>query len=148
MTKIISDQKKKKGGDEISYYPYDKSSFIEEARIGMKEVSRLADVTAPQVQYWEKQNYIPSEGTDAAGENDHYRYSYETVKKATLIRQGLEKGLSLSEAVKKADDFLKNHDERDIGKPRYKLVRELITEKTDEIASLLLEEIGREDIQS
>lgn len=131
--------------DEPTFYPYDRETFVREARIGLKEVARLAEVTISQLQYWEQKGYIERENGHETG-SERYRYSYRTVRKAALIRQGLESGLNLERANKEAIRYLESRGETRIEEPYYRMLEKAIEEKSELIAEFLLESENREEL--
>lgn len=127
--------------EDYYYIPMDSQSFLEEVRIGLTEVSKLSEVPVNKLQYWIEQDYLESAEEQSKGTTDRFRYGYETVNKAILIRQGLERGYNLQEAVHKAEDFLEQVDANDykFGEPQYKKVQELMLKKAEEIYEALKE---------
>lgn len=111
---------------EEKYYLFEEKSFANMARLGLREAARLADVTPAQLQYWESKGYID------INDEGRYRYRFRTIQKANLIHQALEKGLSLTEAVKKATSLINNGQELII-EANYALLKKRIKEKAEEI---------------
>lgn len=132
--------------EDLHYIPIDPQTFNEQVRIGLTEVSKLADIPVSKVQYWEEKGYI-EEAEHSKGTTERFRYGFETVQKANLIRQGLERGYNLKKAAKKAEEVqkvLKNTDEQPFGEAQYRKIQEKMLEKADEVFEELYEELKSE----
>ena len=64
------------------------------------QLARLCGLSMRQVGWWAAQGYLPSSARDP----EHY--SGDAVDMAVLIKQGLDQGLSLRQAVRLARDYL------------------------------------------
>lgn len=139
--------KEKDGADEdLHYIPIDPQTFNEQVRIGLTEVSKLADVPVSKVQYWEEKGYI-EEAEHSKGTTERFRYGFETVQKANLIRQGLERGFNLRKAANKAEEvqeLLEDTDEQPLGEAQYRKIQDKMLEKADEVFEELYEELKSE----
>jgi len=72
------------------------------------DLVRLCGITPRQVAYWAEHGYIPHE-TAEMGDRGRLKYIFglDAVVKIHLIKQALDKGLGLKEAVSAAEDFIK-----------------------------------------
>lgn len=69
-------------------------------RIG--ELARMTEVSTRQLRYWEKQGYVTSIQRD--GDKDSRVYGFRAYVKVTMIKQFLDEGQALHDAVSAAEE--------------------------------------------
>lgn len=73
-------------------------------RIG--ELARMTGVSTRQLRYWEKQGYVSAIARD--DEQESRLYGFPAYVKVTIIKQHLDDGESLHEAVRAANEQIEN----------------------------------------
>lgn len=91
----------KKRQDENHSFDFD---FLEKLIVGIGEVSKITNIPARQLRYWEEKKVIKSL-TEEEGKNR--RYDYKNIKKILLIKELIDEGYSLDGAVKKVEQRIK-----------------------------------------
>lgn len=73
--------------------------------VGISELSRMCEISPRQLRYWEQKGLIQSVPQE---ENAPRKYRLPTVIKVELIKRFLDEGFTLTKAVEKAEEKIKN----------------------------------------
>lgn len=87
--------------------PIDFNQLLKRLKLGLTDAAQTCGVTSQQLGNWANRGYIQ------CGRNSRDRtYDYSALEKVCLIKQGLNKGLSLREAVKAAESSITRHAQK------------------------------------
>ncbi|WP_407886421.1 MerR family transcriptional regulator [Levilactobacillus sp. N40-8-2] len=78
-------------------------NILQNLALGSTQLANAADITSRQLRYWETQGYIQSLPEKA---NNARQYSIGTALTVMAIKQGLNNGLKLAEAVASAQGII------------------------------------------
>jgi len=84
--------------------PVDLTEHLYKLELYLGQVCRIAGISKMQLDYWTKKAQIPTKG------RKQRIYDLEALETVMLIKQGKDKGLSLSAAIDAARSFKARHD--------------------------------------
>jgi DNA-binding transcriptional MerR regulator len=84
---------------ELVLEPIDMTAYIPRVELYLGQVCRLAGISKMQLDYWTNKAQIPTKG------KKQRIYDMDAIETVLLIKQGKDKGLSLSAAIEAARRF-------------------------------------------
>ncbi|MCT4404861.1 MerR family transcriptional regulator [Leuconostoc falkenbergense] len=89
---------------------FDKENFkkpsLDHLQFRIGELARMTNISTRQLRYWEKQGYV--QAIDREDEQESRLYGFRAFIKVAIIKQNLDDGDSLHDAVDKANEQLES----------------------------------------
>ena len=83
----------------VALEPVDVAEYLDRVELYLGQVCRLAGISKMQLDYWTNKAQIPTKG------KKQRIYDIDAIETVLLIKQGKDKGLSLSAAIEAAREF-------------------------------------------